>query len=90
MATKIMSATKVRRNFTQVVEALGTEGGPLYITHRGEPTAVLVGYKTFEALIEKLEDLSDIVEIYEAQGEPARPLEEVMAEMAGEHVPSPA
>ena len=90
MATKIMSATKARRNFTQVVESLGPEGGPLYITHRGEPTAVLVGYKTFEALLEKLEDLSDIVEIYEARGEPARPLEEVVAEMAGEHVPAPA
>ena len=87
MATRIMSATKARRNFTQVVEALGPEGGPLYITHRGEPTAVLVGYKTFEALVEKLEDLSDIVEIYEAQGEPARSLEEVVAEIESKHVP---
>ncbi len=90
MATRIMSATKARRNFTQVVEALDPEGGPLYITHRGDPTAVLVGYKTFEALIAKLEDLSDIVEIYEAQGEAARPLEKVVAEMEGEHVPAAA
>jgi prevent-host-death family protein len=90
MVAKIMSATRVRRNFTRVVEALDLGGEPVYITHRGEPTAVLVSYKTFEALMERLEDLSDIVEIYEAQREPARPLEEIVAEIEGEHVPVPA
>jgi len=34
------------------------------VTSRGEPKIVIMGYRAFENLMEKLEDLSDTVEIY--------------------------
>jgi len=90
MATRIMGATKVRRHFTEILNHIGEAEEPLYITHRGEPRAVLVGYDQFERLIERLEDLYDLLEIYEASHEPTRPLEEFMAELEAERVPAAA
>lgn len=86
MATRIMGATKVRRHFTEILDNIGEAAEPLYITHRGEPRAVLVGYDQFERLIERLEDLDDLLEIYEASHEPTRPLEEFMAELEEKRV----
>ena len=90
MATRIMGATKARRHFTEILDNIGEAEEPLYLTHRGEPRAVLVGYDQFEHLIERLEDLEDLLEIYEASHEPTRPLEEFMAELEGKRVPAAA
>jgi len=67
------------------MEELGADGDPVYITLHGEPKAVLVDYHQYEALIERLEDLSALVEIYETQQEPSRPMEEFMAELEAEN-----
>lgn len=79
MGTKIMGATKVRQNFTGVLDNVSASEEPLYITHRGDPKAVLCGYEFFEALTEKLEDLEDILALYRREGEERIPLEEIVA-----------
>lgn len=80
MATKIVSASDLRERMEELLKSAAKQQDPLYITYRSHPTAVLVGYEQFETLIEQLEDLSDVVAIYERRGEPRRPFEEYLAE----------
>lgn len=80
MATKIISATDLRERMEEILRSAAGEPEPLYITYRGRPIAVLMGYEHFEALWERLEDLSDVVAIYERRNEPRRPFREYLAE----------
>jgi len=50
------------------------------IEQRGEPAAVVIGYKDYEALIALLEDLEDVRDMLQSEGEPTRPLREYLAE----------
>ena len=81
MGVKIKGATRVRRDFTNALDEVALNGEPLYITHRGEPKAVLIGYEQFEALLTKLEELEDALALHERRDEPARPLEEFLSEV---------
>lgn len=87
---RIVGVTNARRNFTALVTQADEHGEPVFITHRNEPRAVIIGYQAFERLMERLEDLEDMVAIYAGREEPARPFEEVWAEIqeagAEEHV----
>lgn len=59
-APKMATVTELRQNLAQFLEEL--ESGPLMVIQRSRPAGYLVGTEEFETLIEKLEDLEDIVE----------------------------
>jgi len=79
MATRIMSITDARQKITELVRDLDD---PVYITVFGSPQAVLVRYDIYEALLEKVEDLQDSLDVLERRGEPTRDWEEIEAELA--------
>ena len=81
--TKIISATDLRERMEEVLTSAAEDPQPQYITYRSHPVAVLMGYEHFEALMEQLEDMSDVVAIYERRGEPRRPFSEYLAERDG-------
>jgi len=77
--TRIVGVTKARVDFTEVVNEADSHGEPIYLTHFNEPRAVLIGYKAWEELVERLEDLEDAVAFHTRRGEPTRPIEEFLA-----------
>lgn len=84
MSTRIMNVTEVRQRFTELVRDLAE---PIYVTVYGKPQAVIVRYDTYEALLEKIEDLEDSLDVLARRGEPEVDWEEFEAELGC--VPSP-
>ncbi len=82
--TRIMGVTKARVSFTEVVNEADNHGEPIYLTNFNEPRAVLIGYKAWEALAERLEDLEDALTFHVRRGEPSRPIEEFLVELERE------
>lgn len=80
MGTRIVSASDLRQRMEEVLRTAVEQPDPQYITYRSRPIAVIMGYEHFEALMERLEDLSDVVAIYERRGEPRRPFAEYLAD----------
>jgi prevent-host-death family protein len=54
-----MPISDLRRQASQVIKAIREEGDVVYITQHGRPAVVLVDYEQYEALMARLEDLSD-------------------------------
>ena len=81
MATKIMPISDLRRQTSQVLRAIQEEGDVVYITQHGRPAAVLVDYEQYEALMDQLEELTDLASLEAAAGEAARDYEAFLAEM---------
>lgn len=57
MSTNIIPISDLRRDASQVVKTLREGGEAVYITQHGRPTAVLVDYEKYEALLAQLEEL---------------------------------
>jgi len=55
MATKILPISDLRRQATGIIKTLREEGSVVYVTQHGRPTAVLVDYAAYEAMLTKLE-----------------------------------
>ena len=51
--------TEARDRLSEIVDEVSTTGSDLVITKHGRPTAVVVGYDEYEALLETLNILSD-------------------------------
>jgi prevent-host-death family protein len=51
MSTKIMPVTDLRRQTSAVIRGVQQDGDVVYITQHGRPTAVLIEYEQYEALI---------------------------------------
>lgn len=85
MSTRIMNVTEARQRFTELVRDLAE---PVYVTVYGKPQAVIVRYDTYEALLEKIEDLEDSLDVIERRDESSVDWEELEAELG--RVPSPA
>jgi prevent-host-death family protein len=51
----VLTVTEVNQDFTKAQRAVAN--GPVIITHRGEPSLVLMSYKTFQATTEKTQSL---------------------------------
>jgi len=56
-----MTVARLRAEMADVLARLGHEG-PLYLTHRGKPRAVLLDIDEYRVLIEQLEHLDDSLE----------------------------
>jgi len=87
MATKIMPISDLRRQASKVIRAIQEEGDVVYITQHGRPAVVLVDYEQYEALMARLEDLSDLASLEAAADEPVRDYEDFLAEI-GVDLPS--
>lgn len=57
MGTNIVPISDLRRQASKVVNTLREGGDVAYITQHGRPTAVLVGFEQYEALIAMLKEL---------------------------------
>ena len=76
-----ISVSEARALLASLIEQV--EGGePYFLVSRSRVRAVLMGIGQYDALLERLEDLEDSLEILRAKaaGEPARPLEEYLKE----------
>ncbi len=82
MATKIVTVSELKANLATVMARLEARGVPVYVTQHGKPKAVLVSYLEYEALLEKLDDLEDILAMKDAL---ASPQEEAMSLEEYEH-----
>lgn len=51
MSTKIMPVTDLRRQTSAVIRGVQEDGDVVYITQHGRPTAVLIDYDRYEALL---------------------------------------
>jgi prevent-host-death family protein len=67
---KTIGIAEVRPKLTQLVEEVSKGGQPYTIISGSRAKAVLMGVNEYNALIEKLEDLEDIVEMNEAVRNP--------------------
>lgn len=85
MPTKIMNVSEARQNFTHLVRKLDD---PIYVTVYGKPRAVIVSYDTYEALLERVEELEDSLAVLMRREEPATDWEEFEAEL--DALPTPA
>ena len=84
MASEFVTVAKLRAEMADVLARLGKEGGPLYLTQRGEPRAVLMDIDEYRGVLQQLEHLDDSVEALlarerrEAGQEGTRPLAHVI------------
>lgn len=60
MKTKIATISELRSNLARHIEEL--ESGPLMLIQRSRPAGYLVEAQQFEDLINRIEDLEDLVE----------------------------
>jgi prevent-host-death family protein len=58
MSTNIIPISDLRRQASDVVKRLRETKDAIYITQHGRPAAVLVDYEKYEALLARLEELS--------------------------------
>ncbi len=70
MPTKIVNVSELKANLAALMTALDAHGVPVYVTQHGKPRAVLVKYEEYEALLERLDDLEDIVAMQQALSSP--------------------
>jgi len=70
MVTKIVTVSELKTNLASVMAQLATDAAPVYVTQHGKPNAVLVQYKEYEALREKLDDLEDALAMQQALASP--------------------
>lgn len=82
MATKIVTVSELKASLASVMAQLATDATPFYVTLHGKANAVLMSYKEYEALREKLEDLEDALAMQQAL---ASPEEEAMSLDEYEH-----
>ena len=47
---RIMGVTNARQTFTELVSEADEDRVQVYVTHFGEPRAVIIGYEAFEQL----------------------------------------
>lgn len=70
MATKIVNVSELKAKLASLITQLEAQGVPVYVTQHGKPKAVLVKYEDYEALLEKVDDLEDILAMKQALSSP--------------------
>ena len=66
MPTRIVTVSELKVKLGTLMAELEGQGIPLYVTQYGKPKAVLARYDEYEALLKKVEDLEDILEMKES------------------------
>ena len=70
MATKIVDVSELKTRLASLITKLETGGVLVYVTEHGKPKAVLVSFDDYEALLEKADDLEDILAMQQALSSP--------------------
>ena len=70
MATKIVTVSELKTHLATVMAQLEANAVPVYVTQHGKPKAVLVSYPEYETLLEKLDDLEDVLAMKDALSSP--------------------
>jgi prevent-host-death family protein len=80
--TEAVDATAARARLGDIVARARYGGWRFIIRQRGEAAAVVMGYDDYHALTELLEDLEDVRDILETEGEATWLLREYLVERA--------
>ena len=70
MATRIINVSELKTKLASLLTQLDVEGVPVYVTQHGKPKAVLVKYADYETLLERLDDLEDILAMKDTLSSP--------------------
>jgi len=70
MTTRIVPASELKIKLGVLLDELEEQGIPLYVTQYGKPKAVLARYDEYEALLKRLEDLTDLLAMKESMSAP--------------------
>ena len=70
MPTRIVTVSELKVRLGALMAELERQGVPLYVTQHGKPKAVLARYDEYEALLQKLEDMEDLLAMQESLAAP--------------------
>ena len=60
----------MKATLAALIDQLHAHDVPIYVALRGKPKAVLVGYQEYEALLDRVENLEDLLSMKEALESP--------------------
>jgi PHD/YefM family antitoxin component YafN of YafNO toxin-antitoxin module len=90
---KAIPTHEAQQHLAALIERVNQVGGPLFIGGSKHDRAVLLGAAEYQALLERVEDLEDSLDVLRArlEAEPTRPLEEFVQELGSvtPHPPTP-
>ncbi|TET52311.1 MAG: type II toxin-antitoxin system Phd/YefM family antitoxin [Anaerolineales bacterium] len=75
-----VDATAARASLGDILARARYGGWRFVIQQRGEAAAVVMGYEDYRDLMRLLEDLEDVRDMLQSEGEGTRPLSEYLAE----------
>lgn len=83
---KVIPISEARPRLANLVAEASQTREPWFIASRSKIKAVLLGIEEYEALVERLEDLEDSLEILRSrlEGEPSRPIDEFIRDLEAE------
>lgn len=84
---KLIPVSEAKARLTELVKT--SKGEDVVLLRYGKPAAVLMSTERFDALMERLEDLEDSVELFNAADEPTEDLD-VALRREGVRVPQRA
>jgi prevent-host-death family protein len=70
MTTRIVTVSELKMKLGALMMELEEQGVPLYVTQHGKPKAVLSRYDEYEALVQKIEDMEDLLAMKESLAAP--------------------
>ncbi|MBN1191393.1 MAG: type II toxin-antitoxin system Phd/YefM family antitoxin [Dehalococcoidales bacterium] len=70
MATRIVTVSELKVKLGTLMAELEEQGVPLFVTQHGKPKAVLTRYDEYEALLQKVEDMEDLLSMKESLSAP--------------------
>ena len=70
MTTRIVTVSELKIRLGALMAELEEQGVPLYVTQHGKPKAVLARYDEYEALLQKIEDMEDLLAMKESLAAP--------------------
>jgi len=80
---KVVSISEMRPRLTALVDEVSAGEEPYFVASHSKVKAVLIGIDEYNALIERLEDLEDSLDILRARagGESTRPLDDLLKDL---------
>ena len=72
MTTRIITVSELKAKLGALMDELGNKKFPMYVTQHGKPRAVLVCYDEYEAMLQKIEDLEDLLAMKQSLAAPEK------------------